>query len=100
MQLLKQMLPPAALAAAVAAALLFVFACWGKNASRCAGAIAIGAGYIAGHVVAAGWSPFRPRHASHWLFWLGVCGSSFAATELILLVLTAPTLLLTVSVKV
>jgi len=44
MQLLTQMLPSAALAAAVAGALLFVFARWWKSASRCAGAIAIGAG--------------------------------------------------------
>src|SRR5438552_15033089 len=72
MQLLKQMLPPAALAAAVAAALLFVFACWWKNASRCAGAIAIGAGYIAGHVVAAGWAPSPSRYATHWLFGFAV----------------------------
>ena len=81
MQLLKQMLPPAALAAAVAAALLFVFACWWKNASRCAGAIAIGASYIAGHVVAAGWSPFPSRHATHWLFWFAVIGVIAAAAD-------------------
>src|SRR5439155_1257018 len=77
----KQFLPPAALAAAVAAALLFVFACWWKNASRCAGAIAIGAGYIAGHVVAAGWSPFPSRHATHWLFWFAVIGVIAAAAD-------------------
>jgi hypothetical protein len=34
MQLLKQMLPSAAVAAAVAAALLFGFARWWKSASR------------------------------------------------------------------
>jgi len=74
MQLLKQMLPSAALAAAIAAALLFIFARWWKSASRCAGAIAIGAGYVAGHVFAAGWPPFPPRHATHWLFWFAVVG--------------------------
>src|SRR5205085_4690824 len=74
MQLLKQMVPSAALAAAVAAVLLFVFAQWWKSASRCAGAIAIGAGYVAGHVLAAGWSPFPPRHATHWLFWFAIIG--------------------------
>jgi hypothetical protein len=81
MQLLKQMLPSAALAAAVAAALLFVFACWWKSASRCAGAIAIGAGYVAGHVLAAGWSPLPPRHAIHWLFWFAVIGVIAAAAD-------------------
>src|SRR5437588_385483 len=43
MQLFKQMLPSAALAAAVAMALLFVLARWWKSASRCAGAVALGA---------------------------------------------------------
>jgi hypothetical protein len=51
MQLLKQMAPSAVLAAAVAAMLLFVFARWKKIASRCAGAIAISTGYVAGHVL-------------------------------------------------
>jgi hypothetical protein len=81
MQLLKQMLPSAALAAAVATALLFVFACWWKSASRCAGAIAIGAGYVAGHVLAAGWPPFPPRNATHWLFWFAVIGVIAAAAD-------------------
>ena len=74
MQLLKQMLPSAALGAAVAAALLFVFVFRWKSASRCAAAIAIGAGYIAGHVLAAGWAPFSPRSATHWLFWFAIIG--------------------------
>jgi len=69
MQLLKQLLPAAALAAAIAAAFLFVFAYWWKSASRCAGAIAIGASYIAGHVLVAGRPPFPPRAATHWLLW-------------------------------
>src|SRR5438105_3926567 len=81
MQLLKQMLPSAALGAAVATALLFVFARWRKRASRCAGAIAIGAGYVAGHVLAAGWSPFPPRYATHWLFWFAVIGVITAAAD-------------------
>jgi hypothetical protein len=81
MQLLKQMLPSAALGAAVAAALLFVFARWWKSPSRCAGAIAIGAGYVAGHVLAAGWSSFPPRHATHWLFWFAVIGIIAAAAD-------------------
>jgi hypothetical protein len=81
MQLLKQMLLSAALPAAVAAALLFVLPRWWKGASRCAGAIAIGGGYIAGHVLAAGWSPFPPRSATHWLFWFGVIGVIAAAAD-------------------
>jgi hypothetical protein len=81
MQLLKQMVPSAALAAAVAAVLLFVFARWWKSANRCAGAVAIGAGYVAGHVLAAGWSPFPPRHATHWLFWFAVIGVIAAAAD-------------------
>ena len=81
MQLLKQMAPSAALAAAVAAVLLFVLARWWKSANRCAGAIAIGAGYVAGHVLAAGWSPFFPCHATHWLFWFAVIGVTAAAAD-------------------
>jgi hypothetical protein len=81
MQLLKQMLPSAALAAVAAAALLFVLARWWKSASRCAGAIAIGAGYIAGHVLATGWPPFPPRSATHWLFWFAVIGLIAAAAD-------------------
>ena len=81
MQVFKQMLPSAALAAVVAAALLFVFARWWKIANRCAGAIAIGGGYMAGHVLAAGWSPFPPRSATHWLFWFAVIGVIVAAAD-------------------
>jgi hypothetical protein len=81
MQLLKQMLPSAVLAAAVVAAFLFVFARWWKSAGRCAGAIAIGAGYVAGHVLAAGWSPFPPRTATQWLFWFAVIGVIAAAAD-------------------
>jgi MFS family permease len=81
MQLLKQMVLSAALAAAVAALLPFVFARWWKSANRCAGAVAIGAGYVAGHVLAAGWSPFPPRHATHWLFWFAVIGVIAAVAD-------------------
>jgi hypothetical protein len=81
MQLLKQIVRSAALAASVAVVLLFVFARWWKSASRCAGAIAIGAGYVAGHVLAAGWSPFPPRDATHWLFWFAVIGVIAAAVD-------------------
>jgi hypothetical protein len=81
MQLLKQMLPSAALAAVVAAALLFIFARWWKSASRCAGAIATGAGYVAGHVLAAGWPPFPPRNATHWFFWFAVIGVIAAGAD-------------------
>ena len=81
MQLLKQMLPSAVLGAAVAGAILFVFARWWKSASRNGGAIAIGAGYIAGHVLAAGWAPFLPHSATHWLFWFAVIGTIVAAAD-------------------
>lgn len=81
MQLLKQMLPSAALGAAVAGALLFIFARWWKKAGGCAGAIAVGAGYVAGHVLAAGWSPLPPRHATQWLFWFAVIGMITAVTD-------------------
>jgi hypothetical protein len=81
MQLLKQMLPSAALGAGVAGALLFVLARWWKSARRCAGAIAIGFGYIAGHVLTAGWSPFPPRSATHWLFWFSVIGIIAAVVD-------------------
>ena len=81
MQLLNLMVPSAAVAAAVAALLLFVFARWWKGASRCAGAIAISAGYLAGHVLAAGWSPFPPRHATHWLFWFAIIGVVSAVAD-------------------
>jgi hypothetical protein len=75
------MLPSAALAAAVAVALLFAFACWWKSASRCAGAIALGTGYVAGHMLAAGWAPFPPRHATQGLFWFAVIGVMAAAAD-------------------
>ena len=81
MQLLKQMLPSAGLGAAVAAALLFIFARWWKDAGGCAGAIAVGTGYVAGHLLAAGWSPFPPRHATQWLFWLAVIGMITAVAD-------------------
>ena len=81
MQLLKQMAPSAVLAAAVVAVLLFVFARWRKTASRCAGAIASGAGYVAGHVLAAGWPPFPPRAATPWLFWFAVIGIITAVAD-------------------
>jgi len=81
MQLLKQMLPAAALAAAVAAALLFIFARWWKSASRGAGAIAVGAGYVVGQVLAAGWSPFPPRYATQWLLWFAIIGAIAAAAD-------------------
>jgi hypothetical protein len=81
MQLLKQLLPSAAMGAAVAAALLFVLARWWRRSSRCAGAIAIGAGYIAGHGLVTDWSPFPPRSATHWLFWFAVIGVIAAAVD-------------------
>jgi len=43
--------------------------------------MAIGAGYIAGHVLTAGWSPFPPRYATQWLFWFAVIGVIAAAAD-------------------
>ena len=82
MQLLKQMLPSAALGAAVGGVIFFILArCRWKSANRCPAAIAIGAGYIAGHALAAGWAPFPPHSATHWLFWFAVIGSIAAAAD-------------------
>src|SRR5438552_17149347 len=81
LQLLKQILPSAALAAAVAATLIFIFARWWRKASDCAATIAIGGGYMVGHVLTAGWSPLPPRSAIHWLFWFAVIGSIVARSE-------------------
>jgi hypothetical protein len=82
MELLKQMLPPAALGAAVGGAIFFVLTrCRWKSAGRCPGAIAIGAGYIAGHALAAGLAPFPPRSATPWLFWFAVIGIIAAAAD-------------------
>jgi hypothetical protein len=75
LQLLKQILPSAASAAAVAATLRFIFGRWWKKADACAAAIAIGGGYIAGHVLTAGWSSLPPRNATHWVFWFAVIGT-------------------------
>ena len=81
LQLLKQILPSAALAAAVAAALAFIFARWWRKALPCAAAIAIGGGYIAGHVRTAGWSSLPPRNATDWLFWFAVIGTIVATAD-------------------
>src|SRR5256886_12147852 len=81
MQLLKQILPSAALASAVAVTHTFIFARLGKKASDCAAAIAIGGGYMAGHVLTAGWSPLPPRSATHWLFWFAVIGTIVATAN-------------------
>src|SRR5437762_9120932 len=81
LQLLKQILPSAALAAVVAATLLSIFARWGRKASGCAAAIALGGGYMAGHVLTAGWSPLPPRSATQWLFWFVVIGTIVATAD-------------------
>src|SRR5947209_7428768 len=81
LQLLKQILPSVALAAAVAVTLTFIFAHWWRKASDCAAAIAIGGGYMAGHVLTAGWSPLPPRSATHWLFWFAVIGTIVATAN-------------------
>jgi len=75
------MLPSAAVGAEVAGALLFIFARWWKSAGRCAGAITIGAGYVAGHVLTASWPPFPPRSATHWLCWFAVIGIIAAVVD-------------------
>src|SRR5438477_8736637 len=79
LQLLKQILPSVALASAVAATPIFTR--WGRKASGCAAAIAIGGGYMAGHVLTAGWSPFPPRSATQWLFWFAVIGTIVATAD-------------------
>src|SRR5438105_11303676 len=81
LQLLKQILPSVALAAAVAVTLTFIFARWGRKASDCAAAIVIGGGYMAGHVLTAGWSPLPPRSATQWLFWFAVIGTIVATAN-------------------
>ena len=81
MQLLKQMLPSAALGATVSAALFFFFGRFWKSASSCAGAIAIGVGYGAGHIIVAGWPLFPPRSATHWLFWFAIIGIIAAVAD-------------------
>ena len=81
LQLLKQILPSVALAAAVAVTLTFIFARWWRKASDCAAAIAIGGGYMAGHVLTAGWSPLAPRSATQWLFWFAVIGTIVATAN-------------------
>src|SRR5438552_16463917 len=81
LQLLKQILPSVGLAAAVAVTLTFSFARWWRKASDCAAAIAIGGGYMAGHVLTAGWSPLPPRSAIHWLFWFAVIGTIVAIAD-------------------
>src|SRR5438477_1374623 len=79
LQLLKQIVPSVALAAVVAATPIFTR--WWRKTSDCAAAIAIGGGYIAGHVLTAGWSPLPPRSAIHWLFWFGVIGTIVATAD-------------------
>src|SRR5438105_15396634 len=81
LQLFKQILPSVALAAAVAVTLTFILAPWWRKARDCAAAIAIGGGYIAGHVLTAGGSPLPPRTATHWLFWFAVIGTTLATAN-------------------
>src|SRR5437763_17058357 len=81
LQLLKQILPSAALASAVAVTLTFIFARWWRKATGCAAAIALGGGYMAGHVLTAGWSPLPPRSATQWLFWFAVLGTIVATAD-------------------
>src|SRR5437763_16277702 len=81
LQLLNQILPSAALAAAVAATLTFIFARWWRKASDRTAAIAIGGGYMAGHVLTASWSPLPPRSATHWLFWFAIIGTIVATAD-------------------
>src|SRR6266702_2527708 len=81
LQLLKQILPSVALAAVVAATLLSIFGGWWRKTSGCAAAIAIGGGYMAGHVLTAGWSPLPPRSAIHWLFWFAAIGTIVATAN-------------------
>src|SRR5438045_6867803 len=75
------MLPSVALAAAVAVTLTFIFPRWWRKASDCPAAIAIGGGYMAGHVLTAGWSPLPARSAIHWLFWFDVIGTIVATAD-------------------
>src|SRR5207237_2751801 len=79
LQLLKQILPSVALASAVAATPIFTR--WWRKATGCAAAIALGGGYMAGHVLTAGWSPLPPRSATQWLFWFVVIGTIVATAD-------------------
>jgi len=73
MFLLKQLAPGLLAAAFVTGALLaLAHWFWGRNSP--AGAFAVGAGYLAGHIAAAGWPALPPAEATQWLFYFALAG--------------------------
>jgi hypothetical protein len=68
MGLLIQMLPSALAAALVSAAILFSARWWSEAARSTAPAISLGAGYAAGHAIAAGLPAVLPANTTQWLF--------------------------------
>src|SRR6185295_8537338 len=72
--LLKQLLPGIIVGAVTTGAVLAAAACF-PSVHRWAGAVALGAGYVAGHATAIGkWPSFPPVEATQWLLYFAVAG--------------------------
>lgn len=71
MFLFQQFLPGLLVAALLSGALLGISA-WGWKGNAWGAAAALGAGYIGGHVMVAGWPHLPPSEATQWLVWFAV----------------------------
>lgn len=80
MLLLKEFLPGLLVAELVSAVLLVLLA-WRWKSCPCGPGIALGLGYISGHVVALGWPPFPGREAAEWMPWFAVVAMSAAILD-------------------
>lgn len=82
MFLLRQLLPGILVALLVSGVLTIVGRLW--KANSWADAIAVAAGYAAGHAVTAGWPAFPPIEATHWLPYLGIAVTILAVLDTLL----------------
>ena len=82
MFLVRQLLPGILVALLVSGVLTIVGRLW--KANSWADAIAVAAGYAAGHTVTAGWPAFPPIEATQWLPYLGIAVTILAVFDTLL----------------
>jgi hypothetical protein len=80
--LVRQLLPGILVALLVSGVLTIVGRLW--KANSWADAIAVAAGYAAGHMVTAGWPAFPPIEATQWLPFLGIAVAILAVFDTLL----------------